>query len=70
MEIQNRAQMKTRDGQSMAYTFKVARVCHAIHQNPEDVYKLKIKKKYGCDLNRWYCSFWPGGILGLRRPCL
>ena len=35
--------MKTRDGQSMAYTSRVARVCHAIHQNPEDVYKLTIK---------------------------
>ena len=43
IEIQNRALMKTRDGQSMAYTSRVARVCHAIHQNPEDVYKLTIK---------------------------
>jgi len=36
--------MKTRDGLSMAYTPGVARVCHAIHQNPEDVYKLTIKR--------------------------
>ena len=44
IEIQNRAPMKTRDGLSMAYTPGVARVCHAIHQNPEDVYKLTIKR--------------------------
>ena len=31
IEIQKRAPMKTRDGQSMAYTSKVARVCHVIH---------------------------------------
>ena len=36
--------MKTRDGLSMAYSPGVARVCHAIHQNPEDVYKLTIKR--------------------------
>ena len=36
--------MKTRDGLSMAYTPGVARGCHAIHQNPEDVYKLTIKR--------------------------
>ena len=36
--------MKTRDGLSMAYTPGVARVCHAIHKNPEDVYKLTIKR--------------------------
>ena len=28
----------------MAYTPWVVRVCHAIHQNPEDVYKLTIKR--------------------------
>ena len=44
IEIQNRALMKTRDGQSMANTSRIARVCHAIHQNPEDVYKLTIKR--------------------------
>jgi len=44
IEIKNRAPMKTRDGLSMAYTPGVARVCHAIHQNPEDVYKLTIKR--------------------------
>ena len=44
IEIQNRAPLKTRDGLSMAYTPGVARVCLAIHQKPEDVYKLTIKR--------------------------
>ena len=37
--------MKTRDGLSMAYNSGVERVFHAIHQNPEFVYKLTIKKQ-------------------------
>jgi malate dehydrogenase (oxaloacetate-decarboxylating) len=44
IEITNKAPLKTRDGLSMAYTPGVARVCTAIHQHPENVYKLTIKR--------------------------
>lgn len=43
IEISNRIPLKTRDDLSMAYTPGVARVCMAIHDNPEDVYNLTIK---------------------------
>ena len=56
IEIQNRAPMKTRDGLSMAYTPGVARVCHAIHQNPDDVYKLTMKRNMVAI--RWYSCSW------------
>ncbi len=44
IEISNRIPLKTRDDLSMAYTPGVARVCMAIHDNPEDVYNLTIKR--------------------------
>ncbi len=44
IEIGNRIPLKTRDDLSMAYTPGVARVCMAIHDNPEDVYNLTIKR--------------------------
>ncbi|MBF0280474.1 MAG: NAD-dependent malic enzyme [SAR324 cluster bacterium] len=44
IEIKNRVPLKTRDDLSMAYTPGVARVCMAIHDNPEDVYNLTIKR--------------------------
>ncbi len=43
MEIAPRIPLKTRDDLSIAYTPGVARVCMAIHENPEDAYKLTIK---------------------------
>lgn len=43
IEIQNRLPLTTRDDLSIAYTPGVARVCTAIHENPEDAYKLTIK---------------------------
>ena len=43
IEIQNRLPLTTRDDLSIAYTPGVARVCTAIHKNPEDAYKLTIK---------------------------
>ena len=42
--ITNKVPLRTRDDLSMAYTPGVARVCLAIHSNPEDVYKLTIKR--------------------------
>lgn len=43
IEVTSRKELKNRDDLSMAYTPGVGRVCMAIHQNPEEVYKLTIK---------------------------
>jgi malate dehydrogenase (oxaloacetate-decarboxylating) len=44
IKMENKAQLKTRSDLSMAYTPGVARVCMAIHDDPEKVYTLTIKK--------------------------
>jgi malate dehydrogenase (oxaloacetate-decarboxylating) len=44
IEVTSRKALKTRDDLSMAYTPGVGRVCTAIHQNPEEVYNLTIKR--------------------------
>jgi malate dehydrogenase (oxaloacetate-decarboxylating) len=44
IDVVSRAPIRTRDDLSMAYTPGVARVCMAIHANPEDAYNLTIKK--------------------------
>ncbi|MBX9685548.1 MAG: NAD-dependent malic enzyme [Candidatus Obscuribacterales bacterium] len=44
IRIQNKVPLATRDDLSMAYTPGVARVCMAIHDEPENVYKLTIKR--------------------------
>ena len=44
IEVTSRHSLNTRDDLSMAYTPGVGRVCTAIHQNPEEVYKLTIKR--------------------------
>ena len=44
IEVTSRKELKTRDDLSMAYTPGVGRVCMAIHKNPEEVYKLTIKR--------------------------
>lgn len=44
IEVVSRAPIRTRDDLSMAYTPGVARVCMAIHDDPEDAYNLTIKK--------------------------
>jgi len=44
IEVVSRAPIRTRDDLSMVYTPGVARVCMAIHANPEDAYNLTIKK--------------------------
>lgn len=44
IEVVSRAPIRTRDDLSMAYTPGVARVCMAIHDEPEDAYNLTIKK--------------------------
>lgn len=44
MEIKSKIPLATRDDLSMAYTPGVARICNAIHQNPERAYDLTIKK--------------------------
>ena len=44
IEVTSRKELKSRDDLSMAYTPGVGRVCMAIHQNPEEVYKLTIKR--------------------------
>src|SRR5215218_487508 len=44
IEIVSKMQLKTRSDLSMAYTPGVARVCEAIHKDPEKVFNLTIKK--------------------------
>lgn len=44
IEIKGRIPLKNREDLSIAYTPGVARICTAIYKNPEDVYKLTIKK--------------------------
>ena len=44
IEIVSKIPLKTRSDLSMAYTPGVARVCEAIHQDPEKVFTLTIKK--------------------------
>jgi malate dehydrogenase (oxaloacetate-decarboxylating) len=44
IEITSKAPLKTRDDLSMAYTPGVARICEAIHQDPEKAFTLTIKK--------------------------
>src|SRR5262245_12288677 len=43
IEVKGKVSVKTRDDLSMAYTPGVARVCMAIHQDPEKAYALTIK---------------------------
>jgi len=42
--VRGKIAVKTRDDLSMAYTPGVARVCMAIHQDPEKAYALTIKQ--------------------------
>ncbi|MGI9017314.1 MAG: NAD-dependent malic enzyme [Euzebya sp.] len=44
LEIKSRVRLKTRDDLSRAYTPGVARVCLAIAENPEDAWRLTIKR--------------------------
>lgn len=44
IEVASKMQLKTRSDLSMAYTPGVARVCEAIHKDPEKVFNLTIKK--------------------------
>src|SRR6059036_1318081 len=44
IEVRGKIAVKTRDDLSMAYTPGVARVCMAIHQDPEKAYALTIKQ--------------------------
>src|SRR3989449_5381943 len=44
IEVVSKMPLKTRDDLSMAYTPGVARVCEAIHQDPEKAFTLTIKK--------------------------
>ncbi|MGB7068916.1 MAG: malic enzyme-like NAD(P)-binding protein [Pyrinomonadaceae bacterium] len=44
IEVVSKMQLKTRSDLSMAYTPGVARVCQAIHKDPEKAYNLTIKK--------------------------
>ncbi len=44
IRVTNKVPLSTRDDLSMAYTPGVARVCMAIHDEPENVYKLTIKR--------------------------
>lgn len=43
IEVESKTPLNTRDQLSMAYTPGVARVCEAIHENPEDTHRLTIK---------------------------
>ncbi|MDH5526559.1 MAG: NAD-dependent malic enzyme [Nitrospirota bacterium] len=44
IEVTNKTPLKTREDLSRAYTPGVARICEAIHKNPEEVYTLTIKR--------------------------
>ncbi|MDQ3253904.1 MAG: NAD-dependent malic enzyme, partial [Acidobacteriota bacterium] len=44
IEVVSKSPLKTRDDLSMAYTPGVARVCEAIHRDPEKAFTLTIKK--------------------------
>ena len=44
IEVRGKVPVKTRDDLSMAYTPGVARVCMAIHDDPEKAYTLTIKQ--------------------------
>ncbi len=44
IEVRGKMAVKTRDDLSMAYTPGVARVCMAIHEDPEKAYALTIKQ--------------------------
>src|SRR5215213_9935914 len=44
IEIVSKMQLKTRSDLSMAYTPGVARICDAIHKDPEKAFNLTIKK--------------------------
>src|SRR5881227_972594 len=44
IEVRGKMSVKTRDDLSMAYTPGVARVCMAIHHDPEKAYTLTIKQ--------------------------
>jgi malate dehydrogenase (oxaloacetate-decarboxylating) len=44
IEVVSKIPLKSRDDLSMAYTPGVARVCEAIHRDPEKAFNLTIKK--------------------------
>ena len=44
IEVRSKVRVKTRDDLSMAYTPGVARVCHAIHDDPEAAFTLTIRR--------------------------
>ena len=44
IEVQNKIPLKTRDDLSMAYTPGVARVCMAIHNDPDKAFQYTIKR--------------------------
>ncbi len=44
IELQNKSPLKTRDDLSMAYTPGVARVCRAIHEDPDKAFQYTIKR--------------------------
>jgi len=43
IEVRSKVPVKTRDDLSMAYTPGVARVCSAIHENPDAAFALTIR---------------------------
>jgi malate dehydrogenase (oxaloacetate-decarboxylating) len=44
IEVRNKSPLKTRDDLSMAYTPGVARVCEAIHEDPDKAFQYTIKR--------------------------
>ncbi len=44
LEVKSRVPLKSRDDLSMAYTPGVARICEAIHQDPDSAFALTIKR--------------------------
>src|SRR3972149_2194041 len=49
IEVRGKMAVKTRDDLSMAYTPGVARICMAIHEDPEKAYTLLFKELAGVD---------------------
>jgi malate dehydrogenase (oxaloacetate-decarboxylating) len=58
IEVVSKVPLKTRADLSMAYTPGVARICEAIHKDPEKAFTLTIKKNKVASRYGWYCRSW------------
>src|SRR5258705_10971942 len=70
IEIKGKIPVKTRDDLSMAYTPGVARVCMAIHHDPEKAYALTINHNTVAVVTDASAALAPGHIGPPRSPPL